>query len=250
MPDFIQNKVRPAGKRGKLAPARAAHLGSLNDYLKAPLPTPPSSFDYGDKVKKGFPMALNDTYGDCTIAGVIHLLQIWYAEVGYTFEYPGDDDVRETYFRLTGGEDTGLVMQDVLKVWQREGLFGCKIIGYAPIEIRDTKTMAAATYAFGGVYLGVELPENAEQQFELGQPWHIEGGYSPPVGGHCIVGSGANRLGMDDLTWGAEDAFTWQWWTYYGSECWAVIPEIFDKKGHGPLEDVDITSLETDLRTV
>lgn len=250
MPDFINQSARNAGKRGKLAPVRAAKLGCLTDYLKAPLPKPPSSFNYGNKVPGGFPIALNDTYGDCAIAGVIHLLQIWYAEVGEIFVYPGDEVVKETYFNLTGGGDTGLVLQNVLKEWQTNGLFGTKIIGYAPVEIRDLDTFKAATYAFGGTYLGVELPSNAEQQFEEGQPWHVTGGYKPPVGGHCIVGSGANRLGVDDLTWGAEDAFTWSWWNYYGSEIWAVIPEIFETKGHGPLADIDIAGLELDLKNV
>ena len=250
MSDFIQDDVRHAGKRGKLAPARAAHLGALTDYLTAPLPVPPSSFNYGNKVTSGFPMALNDTYGDCAIAGVIHLLEIWYAEVGEVFAYPGDEVVKETYFKLTGGQDTGLVLQNVLKEWQTNGLFGTKILGYAPIEIRDTKTFKAATYAFGGTYLGVELPANAEQQFEAGQPWHLAGGYQRPVGGHCIVGSGANRLGVDDLTWGAEDAFTWSWWNYYGSEIWVAIPEIFAEKGHGPLANIDIASLQLDLKSV
>lgn len=250
MADFIKPKARNAGKRGKLPAARAAHLGALNDYLKNPLPQPPSSFDYASKVTNGFPMFLNDTYGDCAVAGLLHLLQIWYAEVGEVFTPPSDEEVKTTYFQLTGGEDTGLVLQNVLKEWQTTGLFGTKIIGYAPIEIRDTSAMKASAYAFGGLYLGVELPGNAEEQFEQGEPWHLEGGYNPPVGGHCIVGSGANRFGIDDLTWGAEDGFTWNWWNYYGSECWAVIPEIFAEKGHGPLGNIDIDGLMNDLKEI
>lgn len=239
---------RTAGLRGK-GPAEHPAMGTLNNYVKVNLPVPPASFDYASRVSD-YPMALNDTYGDCTMAGVIHMLQLIYAEVGETFEYPGDEAVKEEYFKLTGGADSGLVEHQVLQTWMKDGLFNNKISAYAPVNIKNRNEMAAAIYLFGSVYLGVEMPENAEQQFENHQPWHIVGHPEPPSGGHCVVATGCNRLGMDIITWGSTESMTWEWWDTYGSEAWVVIPEIFTEIDHGPVWNVDILALQEDIKNL
>jgi hypothetical protein len=240
--------LRVAGKRGKQAAEQVA-MGTLNSYAKPHFPMPPKSFDYSTDVAD-YPMALNDQLGDCTIAGVIHMLQLAYAEIGEVFEYPGDQAVRDTYFQLSGGADTGLVEHQVLQTWMRDGLFGNKISAYAPIDIKNRTEMAAACFNFGSVYLGVEMPPSAEKQFEFNQPWHIVGQPEEPVGGHCIVATGMNNLGIDHITWGATESMTWEWWETYGSEAWVVIPEIFVEADHGPVWDIDILTLQHDLENL
>lgn len=239
---------RVAGKRGK-QPAEQVAMGTLNDYAKPHFPVPPKAFDYSSDVKS-YPMALNDKLGDCTLAGVIHMLQLAYAEVGEIFQYPGDQVVQDTYFALTGGADAGLVEHQVLQTWMREGLFNNKISAYAPVDIRNRQEMAAACFAFGTLYLGVEMPASAEQQFEAHQPWHIDGTPEAPQGGHCVIATGANSLGLDIITWGDTESMTWEWWEHYGSEAWVVIPEIFVEADHGPVWDIDILTLQKDLESL
>jgi hypothetical protein len=239
---------RIAGKRGKGAAVQLS-MGTLNKYIKGPLFKTPRSFDYSNRVKS-YPMALNDTYGDCTIAGVIHMLQLQYAEIGEIFEYPGDEIVKDTYFKLSGGADSGLVEQSVLQSWLKDGLFNNKISVYAPVNIKDRDEMAAAIYLFGSVYLGVEMPDTAEIQFENHQPWHLDGNYDPPTGGHCVIATGCNRFGIDIITWGSTESMTWQWWEEYGSEAWVVIPEIFVEADHGPVWNIDILALQEDLKNL
>ena len=239
---------RNAGLRGK-APAEHLAMGTLETYVKGNLPAIPKSFDYSSRVKD-YPMALNDTYGDCTIAGVIHMLQLQYAEIGETFEYPGDEAVKAEYFKLSGGADSGLIENQVLKTWMTNGLFNNKISAYAPVNIKNRKEMAAAIYLFGSVYLGVEMPANAETQFEDHQPWHIDNYPEPPTGGHCVVATGCNRFGVDIITWGATESMTWTWWETYGSEAWVVIPEIFTETDHGPVWNIDILTLQQDLKNL
>jgi hypothetical protein len=195
-------------------------------------------------------MALNDTYGDCTIAGVIHMLQLAYAEIGEDFEYPGDEAVKTEYFKLTGGADTGLVEHDVLKTWMTDGLFGTKISAYAPVNIKNRDEMAAAIYLFGSVYLGVEMPPDAETQFEHHEPWHVPLHAEEPTGGHCVVATGCNRFGIDIITWGATESMTWNWWEKYGSEAWVVIPEAFIELDHGPVWNIDVLTLQEDLQNL
>jgi hypothetical protein len=239
---------RIAGKMGK-QPAVKLSMGTLTDYVRHALPPTPRSADYSSRVSV-YPMALNDTYGDCTIAGVIHMLQLAYAEIGEEFIYPGDEVVKETYFKLSGGADSGLVERDVLQTWMRDGLFDNKIVAYVPLDIKNQKEIQAAIYYFGCVYLGVELPADAETQFELKQPWHLTQNDGAPIGGHCIIGTGFNRFGLDIITWGATDSLTWGWWEKYGSEAWAVIPEAFIEANHGPLFNIDIMTLQEDLKNL
>lgn len=240
--------TRRAGKRGRLTAYPPRTVGTLRDYLVSPLPTPPASFDYASQVIGGVPMALNDQLGDCTIAGVVHLLQLAYATVRQPFTYPGDAAVERTYFGLTGGGDTGLVETTVLQAWTQTGLFGTKLAGWAPIDVRDEPLMAAACYAFGGLYLGFDLPATTpEAQFADHEWWSLEPGVHPPADGHCTVACGANRRGFDNLTWGAESGFTANFWRYYGATCYVVIPTVFQQVGHGPLASIDIASLQADL---
>jgi hypothetical protein len=239
---------RIAGKRGKQSAEQVA-MGTLSHYANTNFPVPPKAFDYSTEVAS-YPMALNDQLGDCTLAGVIHMLQLAYAEIGEIFDYPGDEVVRDTYLHLTGGADAGLVEHQVLQTWMRDGLFGTKIAAYAPINIQNRQEMAAACYAFGSLYLGVEMPPNAETQFETHQPWHIEGLPEKPTGGHCIVATGVNNLGIDHITWGDTESMTWEWWSTYGSEAWVVIPEVFVEADHGPVWDIDILTLQKDLENL
>jgi len=240
--------TRVAGFRGK-GPAAKLAMGTLSNYVKSTIAPAPRSFDYSSRVAN-YPMALNDTYGDCTLAGVIHMLQLAYAEIGETFEYPGDEAVKDEYFKLTGGADGGLVEHDVLQTWMRDGLFNTKISAYAPVNIKNQNEMAAAIYLFGSVYLGVEMPPSAENQFESHQPWDVSQPPEEPTGGHCVVATGCNEAGIEIITWGSTESMTWQWWETYGSEAWVVIPEAFTELDHGPVWNVNILTLQEDLKNL
>jgi len=238
--------MREAGLRGKL-PAKHLLTTSLRDYMKVSLPSTPTSVDYGPRVPN-YPMALNDQLGICTIAGAIHLLQLQYAEIGEVFDYPGDDATRTEYFSETGGVDSGCVETSVLNKWSTTGLFGTKLAAWIPVNPRDEQEMRAAIYLFGGVYLGVELPSNAEEQFEKHESWHLTIPRGRPVGGHCIVGSGYNREGVNVITWGEETVATWDWMDKYCSEAYVVIPQAFVEADHGPIYKIDIETLQADLK--
>ena len=240
--------TRKAGLRGALPPL--SYLGTtLRDYIKGSLPVPPKVFDYGPMVKN-YPMALNDSLGICTLAGVVHLLQVWYAELGETFVYPGDDLMRSTYFGMSGGQDTGLVEASVLQVWMTTGLFSTKIAAAVPVNPKDETEFRAACYLFGGVYLGLEMPSNADQQFENHQPWHLTIPRAQVAGGHCVVATGCNRDGINLITWGEETTMTWDFWDTYGTEAHAVIPQAFVELDHGPVAGLDILALQADLKLV
>lgn len=238
--------TRIAGKRGKLSPEEP-RTGSLSKYVRSVLPLSPQSFDNGFRIAE-YPMCANDQYGLSPLAAAVHLMQLAYAEIGEEFECPGDAEIISTYFDLTGDEDNGLSIQEVLEAWMEDDLFGTQIVGFVPVDIRNEKEMSAACNTFGALILGAEMPSSAEQQFEFNEPWHVTERNHEPVGGHAFIATGANRFGMDIVTWGDRDGMTWSWWREYGSEAWVVIPEVFVEANHNSIWGIDIVSLQKDLK--
>ncbi|HEX7355257.1 MAG TPA: hypothetical protein VF288_10545 [Mycobacteriales bacterium] len=229
---------------GRLPAVRPHGLKTLSAYATKRLPAPPKAVEYGRGVT-GWGMDANDRYGCCTIAGAAHLLAAWDSEVSEHDPVPNADDVIDQYLRITGGQDTGCVEADVLSLWHRSGLFGgAPIAGYAPVDPRDIIAVHQAIAFYGGAYLGVTLPESAEEQFADGARWTVEPG-SPVLGGHCVVAVGYDSLGLSCVTWGKVARVTYPWLSAYMDECWAIVPHQFVEAARGPA--LDLESLEADL---
>jgi hypothetical protein len=52
------------------------------------------------------------------------------------------------------------------------------------------------------------------------------------------------------VTWGATQSLTWEWWYTYVTEAYVVIPQVFVEVDHGPVLNLDITTLQKDLSLV
>lgn len=237
---------RVAGRRGAIISGALPRV-MLADFLTSALAKATAAFDYAKQVVGGFPMALNDELGDCTIAGFWHLVQLAYAVVGQTIVYPGDEAVRAAYLKLTGGQDTGLELETVLTAASSpEGLLGVRLIGWGAIDTNDIEAMITAAFNFGGIYLAGNIPASAETDFEDNDgEWVVHKGHNPGIGGHCFVASGSDLLTLfKNETWGAENEFSFGFWRKYGLQAYAVIPEVFETAGHGALANVNVTALQ------
>jgi hypothetical protein len=190
-------------------------------------------------------MMLNDTYGDCTIAGVGHALEAWNAQTGEHDPIPSDPTIRSTYFALTGGQDSGCVEADVLQTWHRKGLFGATIAGYAPVPTSNVEGFQQAVAYYGGAYLGVALPESAQEQFAAGEHWTVVPG-SPIEGGHCILAVGYDQHAAQCVTWGAVVNVSYPWLAKYLTETWAILSHEFVEAPADKLR-LDLKSLQADL---
>ena len=231
------------GKYGKLPAQKLFGVGTLADYATGRLPAPPAQAHYGHLVKD-FPMDGNDQYGDCTIAAVAHMLQAFNAEVRGTDTIPTERECVSTYLQLTGGQDSGLVEVDVLNHWKNQGFWGHKIAGYAPVPTNDLTQLHQAVAFYGGAYLGVQIPQSAETQFDDGLPWTVVPG-SPIVGGHAIPIVGYDPNFVYVVTWGAIAAVTYPWLAHYLDEAFAIIAPEFVAAGRGPV--LALAELEADL---
>ena len=233
-----------AVRYGRLAARRPVGLADLAVYLNDPLPVAPTSvappvFDWG--------MLGNDKYGDCTIAGALHLREAVSVKHRETETWPTEADVIATYLTLTHGQDNGMVEADVLHTWQTAGLFGNRIDGYAPLNHRDPNELRSCVATFGGAYLGIAVPATAEQQFAAGEPWDLTGYPADRqiVGGHAVPAVGYDSEYLHVVTWGKTQKVTWRWCQVYLEEGWAVgTSELLTAVG------VDVAALKADLASL
>ena len=79
--------------------------------------------------------------------------------------------------------------------------------------------------AFHGLYVGVNLTDDADSLFGNGQPWTVANGEKPdPNDGHCIVKVKADGQQTDTwVTWGALQESTQAWTAACLDEAWAVV---------------------------
>jgi hypothetical protein len=245
----------PATRSGRVLGRRPARRPSqlrlLSGYLAEGIPTPPVSVPTPNVEAWG--MDGNEQFGDCTIAGAGHLIAAANFDVSRTDPVPTSAEAVAQYKALTGcvtagdSHDTGLEESALLKTWTDVGLFGDnRIAGYAPVSPVGTQMIRQAVAAYGACYVGVNLPQSAEDQFDAGEPWTYTG--DQPVGGHCIVFVGYDETWLYAVTWGAVVKVAADWWEHYGEEAWAVIPQAFVEAGRGPT--LDLATLRADIASL
>ncbi len=237
-------------KLGKLPATRPTILKDLEVYATGPLPKPPPTREV--PVAR-YPIDGNDRYGDCVMAGVSHCLEAWNVEVKQRDPVPTEQAVIQEYLKLSPN-DEGLNEQEVLGLWYREGLFGRKIAGYAPVSTTSLLAQHQAVAFYGACFLGIECPVSAQEAFEeqvqTGKtvPWVYEGGEI--AGGHAVIalGYGPNG-GLHCATWGGIAVLEASFLAHYLDEAWCVLSDEVVKAQKDQL-GIDLASLRADLSRV
>ena len=80
-PIEAQNASWGPRKLGRKAIKTDTRTLVFGDYLTPALPPPPPAVDWTEGIAS-WGMMLNDTLGDCTIAGCGHAVQVWTANTG------------------------------------------------------------------------------------------------------------------------------------------------------------------------
>jgi hypothetical protein len=197
-----------------------------------------------------WPMYANDRIGDCTCAAVGHIIEaVTKYGQGQTVKIP-ESDVIGAYSAITGydpatgANDDGAVMQDVLNYWRKEGIGGYKILAFAEVNPRNIAEVFAACELFGNVYLGINFPAFAMDQFNAGEPWDVQDQNSGLEGGHAINGgwydaeSGLWKV----ITWGRVQDMTQAFFDKYVEEAWVVITSEWVEGDDSPA-GIDIATL-------
>jgi hypothetical protein len=244
----------------KLGKSPAVHPKGLRMMasLTIGLPEPPPAVGWykGINGKNGvltWPMDLNDSLGDCTIAGIAHLIQLWTTLTGSPI-VPPDAQVKSEYSRLCGyvdgqpSTDNGGVESDLLAEWKSGGILGTKIDDFVGVNPQSQIQMRDAIHYFGGAYLGVELPISAQDQdiWDVPAGGAVGDGAPGSWGGHAIVAVVMDARYVGVITWGSLKLATIEWLSTYCSEAYAIISPDWIKNGMTP-GGVPLTSLNLDL---
>jgi len=222
----------------------------LSSFLTGAAPLAyPENRDWLSQVSS-WPMYLNDRLGSCTCATIGHLIQIFNRYGQKQDVRVSDDDVLTAYSAVSGYDpvsgdnDNGAVVQDVLNYWRKEGVGGHKILAFAQVDFRNPDELRQALNIFGNIYLGIDFPNSAMLQFYRGEAWDVvPDSYS--VGGHAInagyydVSDGMWKI----VSWGEVVPMTQAFFDRYTDEAWVVISqEWLDANGRNP-EGIDMQTL-------
>lgn len=169
--------------------------------------------DYGSAITS-WPMDLNDSLGDCGIAGADHGQMAWNQYATGSHQSWGDEIIEQVYSAVGGyvpgdpSTDNGIVLQDMLDYWRKTGVMLAdgtvdKIAFFGAMRPgswnRARRVLGIRT--FGGLYKGYNLPESAEQAFP--GDWVLVPG-SPAAGGHCTWQTAEYHTTDEgrDISWG------------------------------------------------
>lgn len=190
---------------GRRKPAHPPRLHLHKYFRDAGAPPSPSSIDYSGKAEGILDEMLgNDTVGDCTKAAAVHVNGMLIANANAPV--PANFNAASTlasYYKLTGGKDTGLNEQVVLDAWRANGLFddgAHKIAGYLGVNGGDLAQLQFAAWAFGNLYIALAMP--AKWTNPMPSPAFVWGVAGSGKDGHAFCCTGYNMGGLLIEPWG------------------------------------------------
>lgn len=226
-------------KFGKKAPRRLMSTPAFGDFIA-------KATDWPAVPAKGWEAAVNpstwgmlgnDQYGDCACAGIMHLVQAQAANAGVQLTATTEQALA-LYTAVTGfnpndpNTDQGTVLSDLLVYIQKNGVemtdsagkaVTIEVEGFASLDISSIPQMRYATYTFGGSYLGINCPQQCEEDTTN---WDFQPGL-PLAGGHCITRVGEGGAGGKIVSWGMVIPFSNQFWSGYGDEAYIVLTKAW-----------------------
>jgi hypothetical protein len=228
---------------GRKAPRYGTPKLFLGDYLQragaGALPKPPATADYTKEVS-AWPMMLNDQLGDCVIATMGHLTEVFSRYGRGKQTTPTDKQVLTAYEQIGGynpkdpSTDQGCVVTDALTHWAAKAFAGKKIAAWAAIHPANANELKLSTWLFGGVFFGVALPDDWQQAIDAGQPWNDTHERADPNNGHAIPAVAYNATGPIVVTWGQLQQCSWAWIEKYAEEAYCVLSPDWDAQQIAP----------------
>lgn len=243
-------------KLGKLAPKLNSKTLLFSKYIDDTVLPKPAKKVYREykTPEEAKLMYGNDQYGDCTCAGAANLLILATCHTGKVV-IPTLTDVLDMYTAIsgfdliTGANDNGAAMTDALNHLRTVGLSGHKILAWAKINHKNLQHRKIACDLFGATYVGVQLPGQAQSQFENRQSWEVVEN-DTNEGGHAIIRTGYGALGDNYVTWGKWDQKASAAWSlaYVEEEYVVITQDWFNSVTKLTPGGLDLATLESDLK--
>jgi hypothetical protein len=222
-------------KFGKKSPRKKLGVPALGDFLSPASEWPavkPWGWEYS--LPQGeLDILGNDQYGNCGECGAMHLMQTQAASVRGKVLTPTLAETLALYSAVAGfnasdpSTDQGTDLTTLLEYWKDQGITiggeKHKILGWATLDLSSAAQMRYAGYVFGGLYLGINCPQSAEDNTS---DWQYVAD-SPTVGGHCINLAGEGSLGTHIQSWGQNIPTSWEFMLHQLDEGYAVITDFW-----------------------
>jgi hypothetical protein len=240
-----------------LAPRADVRTLELAHYLDpAALPPLLPAVNWSDAVSAAWGMMGNDQLGDCTCAGLGHIVMAVTANAG-VMAVPSGAEILRMYETVGGyrpgdsSTDNGATELDALKYLRTVGLAGVRLDAFADIEAANLDHVKLSIQLFGSAYIGVQITRFDMAQFEAGAPWDVSSRDDGTVlGGHAVPIVDFDANGGNCVTWGRLQPFTWAW---FSARCDEVHAPLFLKwisdMGISP-SGFNLAQLESDVRAV
>ena len=236
-------------KLGKLDAKFSPYTLRLRSYIPKAY-VPPAFADHTCGIKSWGEM-LNDTLGDCTIAACGHAEQVW--TLGKITV--ADSVILGAYEAWCGynpanpATDQGGIEVDVLTDWQKNKLGGHVLDGWADPTPQDLSHVMHSIAEFGGVYIGLQIPNSALNQYQAGQVWDVVANDGGIAGGHAVYCPAYHTLDpnvskkttITCITWGGLQKMTVDFWDKYCDESHTLFGAAWQPAG------VNLAALRADL---
>ena len=191
---------------------------------------------------------------NCTCADTAHHLMLRTANVGQVV-VPTDADVERMYeaFGFRPGDsssDQGANETDVCRWDQQVGLLGHRCVNYGSLDPRNLDHLRWGVQLFGAVRLGIQVPDDMEDQFSAGQVLARHHGSQLTEDGHDvpIVHYEGDRVWI--VTWGRRVETSWDWLRWCMDEAHAELyPDWIRAQGTAP-NNFTLDQLVADLAHV
>jgi hypothetical protein len=230
---------------------------NIQDYVALDtLPVPPTHEMLSRT--SSWPMLANNKFPCCTSAAAGHMVHHW-TEANQLDIVLTDNDIIQAHSLLTGGKtDQAVSMLDALKFWRNTGIGDHKIHSFMSAGHAKIDTLRALIYLFGAAYIGLDLPNFAVKGTPaqiLETPWQISPTVSPEdaapqlSNGHCVAVIGYDENVAYAVTWGTLKTMSWDFFTRYTDEVFAVLSMDWVKDKASPT-GFDLSTLEHDLSLV
>jgi hypothetical protein len=206
-----------------------------------------------------WPMLGNDRYGDCVWAGAAHETMLLNKEAGATVTFT-DAAVLADYAAATGfnpqdpATDAGTDMQAAAAYRQKTGIVDAvgkrhTIAAYLALAPGNVADLYYASYLFGAVGIGLQLPSSALDQAGRGETWDVVA-ESSIDGGHYVPLIGRRSDGMlVAVSWGAAQPMTEAFLKQYCDEAVAYVSTECLVNQKSP-EGFDYAQLTADLKAL
>jgi hypothetical protein len=204
-------------KLGRRRPVARGPRFSLSNYLLRSFPDAPPRADFSGRAQATLANAyLNDSLGDCVIAGGAHARGVTSGGAGGEVVFT-EDQIVQMYSAIGGYDpnatlnpdgtnptDNGCDEQTALNYWTETGFAdGTTLSGWLAVDATNPKEYKAALWLFENLFFGFELPDAWLDPAPQASGFTFDVAGEPnPKHGHCVVGVGFTAEGVIIDSWG------------------------------------------------